>query len=173
MDVAAVLTLQIASFLQSDAEVPRSPCRWGLVPGFGRGEATFAEAAAHLAQLEKPIVVGALDHPGFVALWRLSALNEAERRHVEHTVRNQQAALAQSTRRLGTEDTDLVLFEGWGSRTTIAVRELRRWLSEYALTWGWRIGAATDDTHCARLLVLQHGRRWSPGDGVCHLPAAT
>jgi hypothetical protein len=49
--------------VQADADAPRSAARWALIPGPGRGADTFAEAAARLASLEKPTVVGALS-PG-------------------------------------------------------------------------------------------------------------
>jgi hypothetical protein len=56
-------------------------------------------------------------------------------------------------------------------RTAAPVTEIRRWLSEYALTWGWMFGRPTDASHHVRLLVLKDGYRWSPGD-VCSNPAA-
>jgi hypothetical protein len=171
MDPGAELTLQIACFLQSEPEAPCSAARWALVPGPGRGEATFAEAAARLAGLEKPLVVGALDHPGYVAVWRASALDDGERRHVVHTLANQQAALTSMLGQLGLDDAALVRFEGWGTQVDVSASGLRRWLADYALTWGWAVGAPTDESHQARLRVLKGDRRWSPG-GVCRLPGA-
>ena len=45
----------------------------------------------------------------------------------------------------------------------LSVAELRRWMGEYALTWGWTIGAPTDASHAARLFVTKGGRTLSPG----------
>ncbi len=78
MDLAAVLTLQVAAFLQTEADAPRCAARWALIPGPGHGRDTFAEAAARLAAAEKPVVVGALNQPGYVALWSIAALDETE-----------------------------------------------------------------------------------------------
>lgn len=172
MDPAAALTLQIACFLQASEEAPRSPRHWALIPGPGRGVDTFASAAARLAALEKPVVVGALDEPGYVAVWRPDALDFAERGHIEHTLRNQQAGLAAMLAHLGAGDDAVVLFEGWGARVALPAAEVRRWLGEYALTWGWTIGPPTDASHAARLLVLKGGRRWSPGH-ACSVRGAT
>jgi hypothetical protein len=171
MDLAAELTLQIAAFLQTDPDAPRSAARWAFVPGPGRGADTFAEAAARLAALDKPVVVGALDQPGYLALWAPAALAAAERQHVEHTVRNQQAFLAAKLAHLNVGEDDRVVFEGWGSRVEAPAREVRRWLGEYALTWGWTLDPPTDGTHRARLLVLRGGRHWSPG-ATCARPGS-
>jgi hypothetical protein len=164
VDTAAALTLQIAAFLQTTPEAPHSAARWAFVPGPGRGADTFAEAVARLAALEKPVVVGALNQPGYVALWRAATCEEGERRHVEHTLANQQAGLAQALAHHGADDAAVVRFEGWGAQVDVPVPELRRWLAEYALTWGWTLAAPTDDTHQARLLVLHgtHGIRRRP-----------
>ncbi|MDF1503637.1 hypothetical protein [Roseisolibacter sp. H3M3-2] len=163
MSSAAALTLQIACFLQTDDAAPASPREWVLVPGIGGGVLTFDGAAARLDALEKPVVVGALDHPGYLAVWRPGAVDDAERRHVAHTLRNQQAALDAWRAPLGVGDDAAVLFEGCGARVALPAAEVRRWLGEYALTWGWTLGPPTDASHGARLLVLKHGRRWSPG----------
>lgn len=163
MNTAVDLALQIACFLQADDATPSSPRQWVLVPGHGGGTDSYAGAAARLEALEKPVVLGALDQPGYVAVWRPSAFDQAERRHVEQTLRNQQAGLAAKLAALGAGEADVVLFEGWGSRIELPAAEVRRWLGEYALTWGWTIGPPTDASHAARLLVLKHGRRWSPG----------
>jgi hypothetical protein len=172
MDPAAELTLQIASFLQSEPDTPASAARWAFVPGPGRGADTFGAAVARLAALEKPLVVGVLNHPGYLAVWRPSALGEGERRHIEQKLCNQQRALAAALAQLGlSSGAAVVRFEGWGIDVDVPLPAFRRWLGEYALTWGWRIGAPTDESHQARLLVLQSGRRWSPGS-VCQRPGA-
>jgi hypothetical protein len=49
MDLAAELTLQIADFLQSDSEIPRSPRQWLLVPGRGGSPASFPTAVDRLS----------------------------------------------------------------------------------------------------------------------------
>lgn len=162
-DRAAELTLQIACFLQASDDAPSSPRHWALIPGPGRGADTFAEAARRLSALPKPLVVGALDHPGYVAVWRPDALDAAERAHVAHMLRNQQASLAAKLAHRDAGDDAVILFEGWGSRVELTVAEVRRWLGAYALTWGWTIGPPTDASHAARLFVLQGGRRKSPG----------
>lgn len=171
MDVAAELTLQIASFLQTESDAPRSPARWVFVPGPGPRARTFAEAAACLAAIDKPVVVGALNQPGCVALWQAAALDETERQHVEHTLANQQEGLSEVLPQFGAGEADIVVFEGWGVKVDVPVSALRVWVGEYALTWGWRLGRPTDDTHCARLIVFHSGRRWSPG-GIRPAPGA-
>jgi hypothetical protein len=163
VDPGAELTLQIVCFLQSEPDAPASPARWALVPGAGGGADTFAEAAARLAALDKPVVVGALNFPGFVAVWRTTALEASERAHVQHTLRNQLRALEAKVAPFGLGDEDLVLFEGWGVRVSVPLHVVRRWLGEYALTWGWSVRPPTDPSHAARLLVLHADRRWSPG----------
>jgi hypothetical protein len=45
-----------------------------LVPAHG-GPDTFARTAARVATLDKPVVVGALSHPGYVAVWRPDAFD--------------------------------------------------------------------------------------------------
>ena len=161
MDRAAELTLQIACFLQASDEAPSSPREWLLIPG-PRVDG-FAGTTARLAALTKPVVVGALDHPGYVAVWRADGLDDAERGQVAHTLRNQQANLAHGLARLNAGDDALVVFEGWGTRVEVTVAELRRWMGEYALTWGWTIGAPTDASHAARLFVTKGGHTLSPG----------
>ena len=166
MSTAAELTLQITCFLQSDEAAPRSPREWVLIPGHGRGTDGFAGAAARLAALPKPVVVGALDHPGYVAVWRPDAFDDAERRHVAHTLANQQAGFAATLEKLGAGDDAVVVFEGWGTRVALPAIEVHRWLGEYALTWGWTLGPPTDASHGARLLVVRRDGRMSPGH-VC------
>ncbi|HEU6451995.1 MAG TPA: hypothetical protein VFT57_11280 [Gemmatimonadaceae bacterium] len=134
MDPAAVLTLQVAAYLQTEADAPRSAARWALIPGPGRGRDTFGEAAARLAAAEKPLVIGALNQPGFVALWPIAALGDTERQHAEHTLRNQRAAADARLKQLGCNDAALVRFEGWGACVDVSVSVLRQWLGEYALT---------------------------------------
>ena len=134
MDPAAALTLQVVAFLQTEPDAPRCATRWAFIPGPGRGTDTFAEAAARLAAVEKPLVVGALNQPGYVALWRVSALPEPERRHVEHTLRNQLAGAAAQLTHLRCGDPSIVRFKGWGSQMDVPVSILRQWSGEYAMT---------------------------------------
>ncbi|MDP1858692.1 MAG: hypothetical protein Q8K82_08475 [Gemmatimonadaceae bacterium] len=169
MDGAAELTLQIASFLQTEPEAPRSPARWAFVPGPGQGRYTFAEAAVCLAAIDKPVVIGVLNQPGYLALWRAVGLEAAELRTVEQTLANQLAFLSAKLAHFGAGEEDLVEFEGWGAKVQLPASELRRWLGEYAVTWMWTVGAPTDDTHGARLLVKQSDRRWSRGH-MSHSP---
>ena len=171
MDAGANLTLQMTCYLQADEDVPSCPRVWALVPGHGGRPGGFAAAVASLAALAKPVGVGALNQPGYVAVWRPDGFDDAERRHVEHTVRNQQSWFDAKLAHLGARDAEVVLFEGCGTRVELPVGEVRRWLGEYALTWGWRLAPATDGSHAARLLVLKHGRRWSPGS-TCSVAGA-
>ena len=164
MNSATDLALQIACFLQADDATPSSPREWTLISAHGRGLESYAGVAARLDALAKPVVLGALDQPGYLAVWRLNAFDEAERQHVEHVLRNQQAGFAEQLARLGGGDDDSVVFEGWGARVELPAADVSRWLGEYALTWGWRLGPPTDGSHVARFLVLKGGRRWSPGD---------
>lgn len=163
MDTAADLTLQIICFLQADSEPPCSAVRWAFVPGPGRGRLTYAEAAAHLATMEKPIVIGALAHPGYVALWRPSAIDDNERPHIEHTLNNQVGGLEDFLSELKIDDSGLVRFEGLGRHVDVPVPILREWLGAYALTWGWTLGWATDASHHARLFAMRRFGQWSPG----------
>ena len=163
MDLGAVLTLQIVSFLQTDAERPCSAARWAFVPGPGSSRDTFAEAVARLAAVEKPVVIGALTHPGYVALWRRSAIEASEWPHIEHTLANQTAILEDLIPQLHLGEDSLVRFEGWGTHIDVSLRVLRRWLGEYALTWGWTMGVATNASHQARLFAMRRFGEWSPG----------
>ena len=167
MDKAAELTLQIVCYLQGQPDSPRSPREWVLIPGYGRGPAPFPEAIKRLGKLEKPLLIGALSQPGYVAVWLSHQLDSDQLRHVDHTLRNQQNYLASKLRQLECENASRVLFEGWGSSTFMSATALNQWLGEYALTWGWTIGPPSDDTHQARLIVVKDGRRWSPGGDVC------
>jgi hypothetical protein len=165
---AATLTLQIAAFLQSEPVAPRSAARWMFVPSArpwpGGGGFTFAEAAAYLNDLDKPVIIGALNHPGAIAVWRPSVLNPAERQYVELLIRNQVTGFSEVLPQVSEGTSEMILFEGWGAKTLLAAPRFRRWLEEYGLTWGWRLGKPTDNTHCARLLVWHTGLRWSPGE---------
>jgi hypothetical protein len=75
VEAAAALTLHIAALLQTGPDVPRSAARWAFVPGPGRGTDTFDEAAARLAAFEKPVVIGALNQPGYLHQARLLVLH--------------------------------------------------------------------------------------------------
>ena len=108
-------------------------------------------------------MIGALSHPGSVALWRPSAIDAGERPHIEHGLANQVAGLHEALSHFQVDSGGIVRFEGWGTQVDVPVPVLRQWLGEYAVTWGWRIGAPTDTTHQARLLVLHGSGRWSPG----------
>jgi hypothetical protein len=163
MDLGAALALQIICFLQTDAEHPCSAVQWAFVPGPGRGRDTFPDAVARLAVIEKPVVIGALAHPGYVALWRRSAIDAAEWPHIEHTLANQAAILEDLVPQLHIDEVGLVRFEGWGTHIDVPLGELRRWFGEYALTWGWTMGPPTDDSHQARLFAMRRFRDWSPG----------
>lgn len=174
MDLKATLTLQIACFLQADASAPTSASQWALVPGPGNGFLSFAEAAAHLSAIPKPVMIGALNFPGHLALWGPSVLDEAGRRRLAHTLANQRTFLDDKLASFGAAESGTIVFEGWGTRIGIPLALLREWLSEYALTWGFTIGPPTDATHQARLGVLNAGRHISPGfiSGGCgHEPA--
>jgi hypothetical protein len=164
MDVGAELTLQIICFLQAEEEQP--PCtasRWIFVPRLGRGELPYAEAAERLATIEKPVVIGALTHPGMIAVWSPSAIDDTERPHITHTLANQVAVLEGFVDEHRLNDSSLVRFESVGRILDVPARELRRWLGEYALTWGWNLGPPTDTSHQGRLFVLRRWVRWSPG----------
>ena len=125
-----------------------------------------------MAEFEKPIIVGALNHPGYVAVWFAKDFDDRQRRHVDNTLQNQQRVFAEKLEKAGCDDTSIVLFEGWEKKTFLPAAIIRHWLAEYALTWGWRMGPATDDSHHLRLLVLKDGRNWSPGT-ICPTPGAT
>jgi hypothetical protein len=172
MDPVAELTLHIVCFLQGRPENPRSPREWVLIPGHGGGPASFPETAKRLAALEKPVLVGALNQPGYVAVWLPRDFDDAQRRHIDHTVWNQRQWLSSKLEQLECNDSAIIMFEGFGQQTTVTGVDVRRWLGEYALTWGWTLGPATDSSHDARLLVLKDGRHWSPGD-ICSRTAAT
>lgn len=170
---AAEPTLQIVAFLQSDPTAPQSIERWHFVPAArpwpGGPEFTTAEAATYLAAIDKPIIIGALDHPGQVAVWRLTSLDPADLEYLKRLLNNQLGALADSLTQIGADDDGIVLFEGLGSQTRVPVPVLREWLGDYGLTWGWRLGAATDDTHGLRMFIRQGPGWWSPGDN-CRPP---
>jgi hypothetical protein len=87
---------------------PRSAREWLLVPGYGGGPGTFAQTAARLAALAKPVVVGALNQPGYVAVWRPGAFDSYERERVERTLRNQQAWLDAMLAERGTAENAIV-----------------------------------------------------------------
>jgi hypothetical protein len=165
---AARLTLQVAAFLQSEPEAPRSASRWAFAPSPnpwpGGAGCTFAEAAAYLESLAKPIIVGALNHPGLIAVWRATALDTSEREYVDHLLANQLAGFTEMISHLNPGGADVILFEGWGALTRVSVTAFQQWLREYGLTWGWRLGPPSDGTHRARLLVWQGAKRWSPGE---------
>jgi hypothetical protein len=165
---AATLTLQVAAFLQSEPSSPRSAVRWAFVPppvpSISWGGYTFGEAVDYLNSIAKPIIVGALNHPGAVAVWQPAALGQVERTFAERLLRNQLDGLSEMLSQINNGGEQTILFEGWGSHIGLPVPEFRRWLGEYGLTWGWRLSRPTDDSHCARLLVYQSGLRWSPGD---------
>ena len=165
---AATLTLQIAAFLQSEPSAPRSAVRWAFVPppvpSISWMGYTFSEAVDYLTTIEKPIIVGALNHPGCLAIWRPSALSQSEQAYVGSLLRNQLDGLSEVLAQVNAGGAQNVLFEGWGSRISVGITELRQWFGDYGLTWGWRIAPPTDLTHCARLIVWQSGVRWSPGE---------
>ena len=165
---AAELTLQIIDYLQSDPDAPRPVRQWVFVPGPGRGLATLAEAAEQLSGVETPLVVGALEHAGYVALWRPSAIGEAEWPHIRHTLENQVLGLDEKLAHYGVDDGGVIRFEGWRSHLDVPVPVVRRWFGECAVTWGWTIDRATDATHHARLWVLHNSRRRPPGDACTY-----
>jgi hypothetical protein len=134
------------------------------LPWPGGPGCTFAEAAAYLDQIPKPVVVGALNHPGCIAVWRPPSLDPAEREYLDRLITNQRTGFTEILPQVRAGHPDVILFEGWGARTLVSVADVRQWLSDYGLTWGWRLARPTDLTHCARLLVWQSGMRWSPGD---------
>ena len=111
---AATLTLQIAAFLQSEPGSPRSAARWAFVPppvpSIGWKGYTFSEAADYLNAIEKPIMVGALNHPGCLAIWRPAALNQAERAYVERLLRNQLDGLSEVLAQINTGGAQDVVF---------------------------------------------------------------
>ena len=161
--VGAELALQIVCFLQTESGVPCSATQWAFVPGPGRGRDTFADAVTRLAEIEKPVVIGALVHPGYVAVWRRSAIDPKDWPHIEHTLANQLAGLEEIASQLQLGEEDIVRFEGWGTHVDVSLRILRHWLGEYALTWGWTIGGPTDGSHQARLFAMKRFGEWSPG----------
>jgi hypothetical protein len=142
------------------------------VPSISWGGYTFGEAVDYLNSIEKPIIVGALNHPGCLAIWRPAVLDHNERAYVERVLRNQLDGLSEMLAQINLGGEQNVVFEGWGSRLSLTLAEFQRWLGEYAVTWGWRLARPTDNTHCARLLVYQSGIRWSPGETCAPTGAA-
>ena len=163
MDVGADLTLQIICFLQAEEEAPCNASRWIFVPRPGRGELSYVEAAERLATMDKPVVIGALTHPGMIAVWAPSAIDDIERPHITHTLANQVGGLEDFVVDHKLSDSSLVRFENIGRSVDIPVVELRRWLGEYALAWGWSLGPPTDASHQGRLFVMRRLVLWSPG----------
>lgn len=93
MDTAADLTLQIVCYLQAGLDAPSSATQWALVPGPGRTSDTYADVAARLASIEKPIIVGALIHPGMIGVWRCSAMDASEWPRIRAALANQLTSL--------------------------------------------------------------------------------
>lgn len=165
---AAELTLQVVTFLQSEHAATRYPTIWTFVPTRqrwpgGPGLST-REAAEYLDGLPKPILVGALNHPGLLALWTPDALESTEREYVSRLVANQVAGFAEMLPQLDATLPDIVVFENQGTMTRVSTSTFSEWLTNFGLTWGWRLGLPTDGTHRARLLVLHGSGKWSPGD---------
>lgn len=141
--------------------------RWPGGPGF-----TFAEAVAHLDALPKPVFVGALNHLGVVAVWPKSGLTLAESDYLNRLVVNQVAALEEMLPELDGPGATTILFDSGVDKVTVSRDDFKVWLGDYGLTWGWRLGIATDAEHRAQLFVLKDGRQWSPGE-TCRPPDAT
>jgi hypothetical protein len=178
MASAAELTLHAIDFLQSAVEVEARasaarwvfmppPTRWPGGPGY-----TFAEAAAHLDGLPKPVFIGALNHPGVVGVWPRSGMTAADEDYLQRLVMNQLAALEGMLSAHDSPGVSAILFDTGTDRIMVSLDDFKLWLQDYGLTWGWKLAPATDADHIARLLLLKDGRHWSPG-ATCGLPGAT
>lgn len=165
---AAELALQIITYLQGDSSGSRPIDHWHFVPSArpwpGGPPFTTAEATAHLAAMDKPMIIGALNEPGMIAVWRPGHFEPADREYVERLLHNQCDALADGATAIGAGDSDIVLFEGASSGSRVTVAELRTMLGQYGWTWGWRLGQPSDDSHSFRLLVRRRENQWSPGE---------
>jgi hypothetical protein len=153
--------MQMACFIQSEDDAPRDSAHWMLVPSPKRG--SYTQIRDRLADLDEAILIGILNHPGYLALWRIRQLGEQERQHAEHNLRNQQKYFDAKVGSHAAEPSATVLFEGRGVEVAVPGKEVREGLGQFAFTWGWSIGTSADAPNVARIVVLQNLRRWSPG----------
>jgi len=153
--------MQMACFLQSEDDAPRNRLQWIVVPSPKVG--SYAQVRDRLANLDEPVLIGILNHPGYLALWRIRQLDPQERMHAEHNLQNQQNYLDAKLAGLPAASSDRILFEGRGIEVTVPAAELRECLGRFALTWGWTISRPTNSDHQARIGVWQNARKWSPG----------
>ena len=164
MATASELTLRVVEYLQCgpDADAESSPARWMFVPPPTRWPGgpglTFAEAASHLDGLQKPVFVGALDHPGIVAVWPRNGLMQAEADYLDSLVKNQLAAHEDLQPALGSPGATPILFDTGTDPILVPLDDFMQWLRDYGLTWGWRLGIATDPGHRARAARRRRGR---------------
>jgi hypothetical protein len=161
MDVCANLTLHVARFLQMPAEQPSSPVRWTFIPD-GR-QASWIEAADFLTSLPKPLIVAPLLEAGLLGIWIVDRLPELERKSAEYQVANQCAFVENQLEQLAVSGGAGILFETDADRIVLAAPDFRRWIREYSVLAGSRLGQGPDASCPARLLVRRAAGQWSPG----------
>lgn len=165
MDLCAELTLQVIRFVQQPRDQPSSPREWVFVPEGRR--AGWPMARTLLAGARKPLMVAPLSEPGMIGSWGIHALKDDDLARAEHGLANQQQWLIEAATHFGWTPTDRILFETEADQVELSVAELERWLKEYALPVGWKVGEGPDKDRPGRLLIRRASGDWSPGM-VCH-----
>jgi hypothetical protein len=131
MDPCAALTLHIVRLSQGTLLPRTAMVAWCMLPAGLR--TTWDETHALLAAAPKPVVVAPLVESGFMTIWSLRDLGDAERARYEREFASQQAYFAEKLQHLGLRDTDTITLELAIGEHRLRVLELRRWAAEYAL----------------------------------------
>ena len=137
-----------------------------------RHELVFdSDLVHHLNGLPKPVIVGALAQKGLIATWWPAAFDSRATTVWEHTLANQQRAVASGLADRRLSDDDLILLKTTVETLRFPAAALRRWADLYGVHIGWTlIDNAGDLQAQARLHLIRGDGGQTPGHS-CARPA--
>jgi hypothetical protein len=157
----AALSLHIARFLQTDAQVQCSPARWQLLPDLEK--LTFADACAALDACRKPVIFAPLAEPGAVFVLPAADVGpQVQGTWMWHHA-NQNANLPRFLDRERAAPGDVLAFGRMDDVIETTIETLQFWTRDYLVPAAITLHADTTRAH-AHWLVIRHGHfEWSHG----------
>jgi hypothetical protein len=172
---AAMLRFDIERLPPNKLTLPHdNPGRLGEVAFFflPRHElVSDADLVHHLAALPKPVIIGALAQKGLIATWWPTSFDARALAVWEHTLANQQRAVASGLTERRLADDDLILLQTTVETLLFPPAALRRWADMYGVHIGWTLTDNAGDAQAqARLHLIRGDGGHTPGHS-CGTPA--
>lgn len=156
MDTGAELALRMSRVVHARTFAPTGFVDWFLVPAFRK--ASWTEARELLAVAPKPLLVSPLPDPGFLGIWPLANLPEADRVGMRHQLANQVSYFRAKLSGLAVPDDGMVVFQDEEGEVALPVAAFLSWCGEDVVFAGTTVERGPD-SRVARLVVRRPGPR--------------